>query len=60
MAEIITNPKINKYGNAIFQEKCSISDLIRYAIKCSDLETVKYLVNNWENELQASNKPTFD
>lgn len=48
MAEVITEPMIDAEGNATFPESCTVSDIVRYAIKCSDLETVQWIANTWK------------
>ncbi len=45
MSEVLKPPKIKKNGNAVFKESCSVADVIRYAVACSDIETVKYIVD---------------
>lgn len=47
MAEVITRPTIDNDGNATFSESCTIRDIIRYAIECSDLQTVEFIVSTW-------------
>lgn len=47
--EIKTIPVIDESGNATFKDKCTIADILRYAIACSDIQTVKALIDEMDN-----------
>jgi hypothetical protein len=53
MAEIKQAPIEHDDGSVTFTEVHTISDIIRYAVKCSDVGTVAYIVNKMIAEMKG-------